>query len=416
MNDADRMLLDRWLDGDADAASVSALLERNPEAAIWLASRAALHADLRRALERRRLQRVALDVAHPRQGRWSGRWAWAAAAVLAVSAAVLALWPHGRSGHPQGTKVEVVAANHAGGEWLPGAVRELGHFALHSGQITLRLENGVLLDVSAPANLEIESAMSVRLISGKVTADVGARGKGFTIATPQTRVVDLGTVFGVEAADGGHTDVVVFSGAVELHEDAPVETLTRGQAVRVSKADGRRRIQNVVTSRRRAEWSTSAPPEGCAFRSVTDDAERAEEPFSYQITQGGLAEGAEAFVELPFVLREVPLSLAGADLVRTFRGARKSRHFQLEVALARPAVLHVLFEASSPPPAWLTEQFRRTGNTLRLASPDPAVRRTVVLAVWDRVMPQGGSITLGPARDGPEPPPIMYVLAATPLP
>lgn len=98
----------------------------------------------------------------------------------------------------------------------------------------------------------------------------------------------------------------IFSGAVELHDDAPVETLTRSEAVRVSNAAGRQRLGTVVTSRRRAEWSTATPPPDCTFQSVIDDAERGPERFAYHLAPGVLVDRAEAFAELPFILRDVP--------------------------------------------------------------------------------------------------------------
>lgn len=420
MNDDDRALLDRWLDGDADAAEVNALLERDPEAASWLAARAALHADLQQSLARRRLQSVAEKAASPGASRrvMVARFAMAAAALIALSLGVWQFWPR-ESGAvaagERGIPVEVTGADNTDAYWQGGGSRTVRDLSLTTGHLTLRLDRGVVLDIFAPAQLTLESSMRVRLASGKVTADVGALGKGFTIVTPETRVVDLGTVFGVEAGAAGRTDVVVLSGEVELHDDAPVEKLTRGEAVRVTKTGGRQRLGSVVTSRRRAEWSTAPPPEGCTFRAVTDDAERGAERFAYYITPSGLVDGAEAYVELPFVFRNVPAVLHGADLVQTFRGARKSPRFEMQVTLAHPALLSVLFDASSPAPAWLTRDFQKSGDTLTLASPDPAVRRTVTLEVWQRRIAQPGTITLGPAREDRDDRGLMYVLAAKPL-
>lgn len=425
MNDADRELLDRWLDGEADAAEVNALLERDAEAAPWLAARAALHADLQQSLERRRLQSVA-EASAPRSAPVAVRGkvipfrlalAGVAAAAVLVAGLVLHFLrtPETVQGSGDGVPVEVVAAENTDAYWTVGGSRAVRDLSLATGHLTLRLDRGVVLDIFAPAQLTIESGMSVRLASGKVTADVGALGKGFTIITPQTRVVDLGTVFGVEAGAEQHTDVVVFSGEVELHDDAPVEKLTRGEAVRVSKAGGRKRIGTVVTSRRRAEWSTAAPPESCAIRSVTDDAERGTERFAYHITPGGLVDGAEAYVELPYIFRNIPATLTGADLVQTFRGARKSSRFQMQVAISRAAALYVLFDSTADAPAWLTRDFQKTADTLSLASPDPAVRRTVTMNVWRRDVPAPATITLGPAREARDDRGLMYVVAAKPL-
>ena len=42
--------------------------------------------------------------------------------------------------------------------------------------------------------------------------------KGFAIKTPEAKVVDQGTEFGVAARDDGKTDVVVFEGKVDVGE------------------------------------------------------------------------------------------------------------------------------------------------------------------------------------------------------
>jgi hypothetical protein len=66
MNDADRQLIDLWIDGGLaadDAARVGARIEDDPDALAWLAERSQLHADLRRSLRRRGLQSAALSEA-----------------------------------------------------------------------------------------------------------------------------------------------------------------------------------------------------------------------------------------------------------------------------------------------------------------------------------------------------------------
>jgi ferric-dicitrate binding protein FerR (iron transport regulator) len=68
--------------------------------------------------------------------------------------------------------------------------------------------------LEGPSILELISSKSARLTSGKLTARVPEAAIGFEILSPQGRVIDLGTEFGVHAANGT-TDVYVFQGQVE---------------------------------------------------------------------------------------------------------------------------------------------------------------------------------------------------------
>src|SRR5204862_8103159 len=59
-----------------------------------------------------------------------------------------------------------------------------------------------------------------RLLRGKLTAQVPAAAKGFQITSPQGKIVDLGTEFGMAVARDGTTDVYVFKGKVEAYASA----------------------------------------------------------------------------------------------------------------------------------------------------------------------------------------------------
>src|SRR5262249_39537439 len=62
--------------------------------------------------------------------------------------------------------------------------------------------------------LELLSSKSARLTSGKLTARVPAEAIGFEILSPQGKVIDRGTEFGV-VSEKGSTEVYVFEGKVE---------------------------------------------------------------------------------------------------------------------------------------------------------------------------------------------------------
>jgi hypothetical protein len=72
----------------------------------------------------------------------------------------------------------------------------------------------------------------------------GGEGGRFTVLSPQGKVIDLGTQFGVAVADSGATDVYVFEGKVEAHPaggDQAGLSLTRNQSARIAAGKVTRR-------------------------------------------------------------------------------------------------------------------------------------------------------------------------------
>lgn len=86
---------------------------------------------------------------------------------------------------------------------------------LESGLVQIRFSSGVDVLIEGPAELMLISDMSAKLNRGKVSVKVPNAMKGFEIFSPQGRVLDLGTEFGVTVSDDGVTDVLVFDGEVE---------------------------------------------------------------------------------------------------------------------------------------------------------------------------------------------------------
>ncbi len=106
-----------------------------------------------------------------------------------------------------------------------------GTLALVEGIATLRFDSGALVTLEAPTRLEILSAMRCRLIEGSVTADVPEPAHGFAVDTPDLKVTDLGTRFGVTAGVAGDSHVFVFEGEVKLDQPGggPSRHLTEGK-------------------------------------------------------------------------------------------------------------------------------------------------------------------------------------------
>lgn len=99
----------------------------------------------------------------------------------------------------------------------PGDSLQPGIFELKSGMADLTFYRGARLSVVAPAKLEIIDHKSVKCLQGKIRAIVPAVAKGFTVYTPDSKVIDLGTEFGMEVSSNGESKVHVFDGEVEAY-------------------------------------------------------------------------------------------------------------------------------------------------------------------------------------------------------
>ena len=90
-----------------------------------------------------------------------------------------------------------------------------GHvLQLTRGEMRLTYGSGVELRLLGPAEFVVGPAGG-RLVRGGVRAVVPEKGRGFTIETPNGKVVDLGTEFGVAVDDFGVSEVNVFQGMVD---------------------------------------------------------------------------------------------------------------------------------------------------------------------------------------------------------
>lgn len=86
--------------------------------------------------------------------------------------------------------------------------------SLDKGSAEIALENGVRLIITGPCEVQLESEMHGRVARGAVTAKVPAGATGYSLTTPSSEVIDLGTEFGVAVDLDGKTEVHVFDGEV----------------------------------------------------------------------------------------------------------------------------------------------------------------------------------------------------------
>ncbi len=431
-------LIQRQLDGslvEDEAATLHAALKADAS----LRQLYLDHANLDHALEAKaasaEVTRELLTLPVPPATKTTGWRSWSRlmAAAAIVLFALLTLWG-ARNLSSGGVQARVTS-----GEELPGALPlgesvRLRRLSLSEGKVSLLLENGVEVNLLAPVEVEFVSDMYLKIVRGQVTADVGEHGKGFVIETPQARVLDLGTRFGVDVSEVGTTDVVVFDGLVDLKNraDDTVASLTAGEAVRV-ESDAARRITMVTTNDRTHDWRVGSDSRTGVITDVRDNVPAPGFHRYYGVTPGGMADGAHAYTNRRHPRwhaqagEAMPEWLAGADVLGTFSVDRQRKDFAITLTLGRPAAVFVFHDLRKPAPAWLAEGFKDTGARLLLGpwnvgkvvasikvDGQPAF---INCSVWRRDVTAAGNVILGPpTAPGERGQNAMYGIAAKALP
>jgi len=112
-------------------------------------------------------------------------------------------------------RVFATVAKHAGVEELSEGAKLRGEtHSLKAGNVELFTARGARIVIEAPAEFRFESAQRLRLMSGRLSAEVPPAAKGFTVITPSGDAVDLGTRFGVDVPLSGAAEIHVFQGEV----------------------------------------------------------------------------------------------------------------------------------------------------------------------------------------------------------
>jgi hypothetical protein len=114
---------------------------------------------------------------------------------------------------------------------------------LKKGLLEVTFSDGTEILLEGPAVFEPIGSRRGFLYAGRLVADVPKRSIGFTVATPEAEVVDLGTSFGVSVVPGEAVEAHVFEGKIEVAvigtpTDAPPakKRLRANQAARVLTA------------------------------------------------------------------------------------------------------------------------------------------------------------------------------------
>lgn len=109
--------------------------------------------------------------------------------------------------------------------YRPGARVLAGDFQLQSGVARLSYDAGVELIVEGPAHLRLDDASAATLLSGKVFFRADDASPPFTLSTPTSVLVDLGTEYAVSVG-ATRDEVHVFAGEVQR---TAKETSTRSE-------------------------------------------------------------------------------------------------------------------------------------------------------------------------------------------
>ena len=260
MNDQDLQLLDAWRHDRICQSEFEVLQAR-------LKTDAQLRAELRKLAEiEEGLSGLALTSVHDPSMATGGEtlptsdskrsswlpWSIATVACLAAVAAMIALlWPDAAhrhephsevatdksadrelvSGESFGQLVRTSAVRWGDATFQPGDRVKAGRVQLVDGTAEFSFDNGVRMVLSGPAEIELRDAMHAWLHSGKVMFRVPSAATGFKLETKEAEIVDLGTMFGVEAGSQGDCLMQVYEG--EVMASAKLDTEARAKESRV---------------------------------------------------------------------------------------------------------------------------------------------------------------------------------------
>jgi hypothetical protein len=114
-----------------------------------------------------------------------------------------------------------------------------GEYWLQGGFIKLLFHDGAEVVIEAPARFEILSGSEMNLLRGQAYSTVPKRAVGFTLYTPDSHVIDLGTEFGIKVEPNG-SEVYVTKGKASLVPEGDIRTrrpieLAAGLAKQIDK-------------------------------------------------------------------------------------------------------------------------------------------------------------------------------------
>lgn len=370
-----------------------------------------------------------------------------AAIAVAASIALVFSWPYldsvNHSASDSTVWLEVLEVNNlqlssAQPAWNAGERIHLKDLKIDAGEVDVKLDSGVTLSLEGPFSARFENSAAMQLYHGKMSADVAEKGKGFTVRTATSEVVDLGTRFGISAKADGETDVVVFEGEVKVRrqntrsKNEAWTTLRSGEAVRVAKQKELQRLARVRLSKNRKLWSSQTSNPSSLVVDVEDSATEPEFLHYLGVVPQGMGVDSQPFSDRPQAKwqampgKSFPQELESADLIRTFLADRGDRELEIRIQVSRPCIMYVIMDDRRPPPQWLEKEFIKTTQTIRVGpwpansmkdlTADDAGRVYVPCSIWKCHVDRAGIFVLGsPFVKGSKNQSLMYGLAVGPV-
>ncbi|MHC5100419.1 MAG: FecR domain-containing protein [Planctomycetota bacterium] len=174
-------------------------------------------------------QQLIQKVEYKRTPRTISRFSIASAVISAAAILMLVLYVH--LVPPTPPEVATVSKS-MDAQWSsdlpiePGTplVSDLKPIQLTQGTVEFVTDKLVRVVLEAPAEFYFASDSQVSMEHGRLFASVPKQGTGFTVETPNCKVIDLGTEFTVLAHLEGDTEVHMYKGKAELfagHKDGP---------------------------------------------------------------------------------------------------------------------------------------------------------------------------------------------------
>lgn len=136
-------------------------------------------------------------------------------------------------------------------------------YCLDQGLAEIVFDSGAKVLIEAPSEFQVLNENEMDL-EGTLTAEVPNSAHGFTVNTGNSKVVDLGTEFGIKTSDVNGTEVHVKKGKIEIAEMVsgrknPLFTLVEsGQGCRVSLSG---KLSKVSFKKNKFCWDASNPYE-----------------------------------------------------------------------------------------------------------------------------------------------------------
>lgn len=176
---------------------------------------------------------------------------WNAASLMAVAATILFMFLFIKFAPPRGGGIEIATLTDTiNAEWsdkcsfMQKGVRLVSNsdqLMLREGMAEILFDNRTRVVVEAPAEFEILANDRIGMAYGKVYVAVSKEAIGFSVYTSNSKIIDMGTEFGVQADIDGDTKLYVVKGKTLLMAGGETSQtnieVNEGAAKKVSGSD-----------------------------------------------------------------------------------------------------------------------------------------------------------------------------------